>query len=278
MFLLDLVYSRPVLLSTASNVPLSKATRISTVLLQNKFTKSRQRKIFTARSQKFQGKKDKARTNLNHVYSGRPKEVYVLCKYIRTINHYNSSPFPSTHHFAVIFSSFKSLTTMYRLRPIQPQRNHLIWLLCAVVIAFCADLNSAGPLMNSSGFGCSPIFLGRKNRNAVVSIESRKLVYFRINGTVLKVYRSTGQPHPGRLCMREAMKWRAPWKREMWLGCEETPDLSNVMRTSIVAVGASTDLFFMGFARLGAKNWERRVATFCLSHVVVMLSGNSLIC
>jgi len=48
------------------------------------------------------------------------------------------------------------------------------------------------------------------------------------------------------------------------------------MRTSIVAVGASTDLFFMGFARFGAKASERRDAMACLSQVVVMLSGKCL--
>lgn len=51
---------------------------------------------------------------------------------------------------------------------------------------------------------------------------------------------------------------------------------SKVMRTSIVAVGASTDFPFIGFVRFGAKAEERRVAIFVLSHGVVMLSGNSL--
>lgn len=55
------------------------------------------------------------------------------------------------------------------------------------------------------------------------------------------------------------------------------PNLSNVMRTSIVAVGASRDLFVIGLVRLGAKAEERRVAIFVLSHVVVMLSLNSLV-
>lgn len=76
--------------------------------------------------------------------------------------------------------------------------------------------------------------------------------------------------------MRELIKWRAPKKSEMWFGCEETPVESKVMRTSIVAVGASTDLPFMGFVRLGAKAEERRVAILVLSQGVVMLSGNSL--
>ena len=63
----------------------------------------------------------------------------------------------------------------------------------------------------------------------------------------------------------------------MWFGCDETPVLSKVMRTSIVAVGASADFFVMGLERLGAKKEERRLEIFCLSHVVVMLSGKSLL-
>ena len=63
----------------------------------------------------------------------------------------------------------------------------------------------------------------------------------------------------------------------MWLGCEETPVLSKVMSTSIVAVGASADFFVMGLERLGANAEERRLEIFCLSHVVVMLSGKSLL-
>ena len=43
-----------------------------------------------------------------------------------------------------------------------------------------------------------------------------------------------------------------------------------------MAVGASADLFFIGFERFGAKAEERRVAIFCLSQAVVMLSGKSL--
>jgi len=107
-------------------------------------------------------------------------------------------------------------------------------------------------------------------------IESKKLVYFLTTFTVESEYKSTGDPQPGRLCMREEIKCRAPWKREMWFGCEETPDASKVIRTSIVAVGASADLFFIGFERFGAKAEERRVAIFCLSQAVVILSGKSL--
>lgn len=63
----------------------------------------------------------------------------------------------------------------------------------------------------------------------------------------------------------------------MWFGCEEMPVTSKVMRTSIVAVGACEFLdFASGCVRLGAKAEERRVEIFCLSQVVVMLSGKSL--
>jgi hypothetical protein len=48
------------------------------------------------------------------------------------------------------------------------------------------------------------------------------------------------------------------------------------MSTSIVAVGASTDLFFIGFARFGAKASESREAMACLSQTAVMLSGKCL--
>lgn len=54
------------------------------------------------------------------------------------------------------------------------------------------------------------------------------------------------------------------------------PDPSNVIRTSIVAVGAEADLLVMAFARLGAKAEESRVAILVLSHVAVILSWNSL--
>ena len=62
----------------------------------------------------------------------------------------------------------------------------------------------------------------------------------------------------------------------MWFGCEETPERSKVMRTSIVAVGASGDLFFMGLDRFGAKAEERSFVMLVLSHSIVMESGNSL--
>jgi hypothetical protein len=47
---------------------------------------------------------------------------------------------PSRRKAHRVFSFFKSLITMYRENVIQPQRNHLIWLSCAVVIAFWAVL------------------------------------------------------------------------------------------------------------------------------------------
>lgn len=52
--------------------------------------------------------------------------------------------------------------------------------------------------------------------------------------------------------------------------------MSKVMRTSIVAVGASADFFVMGLERLGANAEDKRLEIFCLSQTVVMLSGKSL--
>jgi hypothetical protein len=143
------------------------------------------------------------------------REVYVLCRYIHTIITTPVSTQNIIHtlviYLPVIFSSCKSLTTIYRLSPIHPQRNHLIWLLCAVVIAFCAILTSPIPLINSSGLGCAPVCFVPNAMPKRLLIESKKLVYFRTKDTVFRVYRSTGHPHPGRLCIRDAMKWRAPW-------------------------------------------------------------------
>jgi len=62
----------------------------------------------------------------------------------------------------------------------------------------------------------------------------------------------------------------------MWFGCEEIPDWSKVMSTSIVAVGASGPFDVMGFERFGAKAEQRRFAILTLSQVDVMLSGKSL--
>lgn len=62
----------------------------------------------------------------------------------------------------------------------------------------------------------------------------------------------------------------------MWFGWDETPDLSKVMSTSMVAVGTSFDFDFMGFVSFGAKAEERREAIFWLDQAVVMLSGKSL--
>jgi hypothetical protein len=62
----------------------------------------------------------------------------------------------------------------------------------------------------------------------------------------------------------------------MWFGCDETPDSSKVIRTSIVAVGASAPFDFIGLVRLGAKAALRRAAILALSQVVVMLSWKSL--
>lgn len=202
-------------------------------------------------------------------------EVCALSQYLQTIK-FVSSILP--YYFNGIgFSSLKSLTTIYRLNPIQPQRNQRIWLLCAVVIAFCAIRTSSNPLRNSKGLGCSPIFLLLKAMIKTLMMVSKIEVYLRRIEVLVRVYRSTGHCQPGRLWTREEMKWRAPWKREMWFGWEEMPVLSNVIRTSIVATGASLFFGVVGFASLGAKAEERSLAIFSLSQAVVMLSGKSLI-
>ena len=54
------------------------------------------------------------------------------------------------------------------------------------------------------------------------------------------------------------------------------PDLSNVIRMSIVAVGCWLPFVFIGFVRFGANAEESRFAIFALSHVVVIESGKSL--
>lgn len=43
---------------------------------------------------------------------------------------------PTQYNLQVILSLLSSLTTMYLDIPIQPHRNHRIWLRCASVIAF----------------------------------------------------------------------------------------------------------------------------------------------
>lgn len=91
------------------------------------------------------------------------------------------------HYFPVTFSNLKSLTTMYRLSPIHPHRNHLIWLLCAFVIAFCAILTSWGALKKSSGDGWSPICFLLIAILSILDTPSRKLVYFRNIEIVVRV-------------------------------------------------------------------------------------------
>ena len=150
------------------------------------------------------------------------------------------------HHHWVTFSNVRSLTTIYLDKPIQPQRNHLIWLLCALVIACCATLTSPGPLMNSNGLGCSPTFLVLPAITSKLTSESKKLVYFLSIEIDVSVYKSTGLFQPGRLCTSDEMKVRAPWWSEIWFGCEDTPRESKVISTSMVAVGALGDLDLSG--------------------------------
>ena len=72
------------------------------------------------------------------------------------------------------------------------------------------------------------------------------------------------------------MKYRAPWYREIWFGCDEIPFASKVMRTSIVAVGASVVFDLGDLARSRANAEDKRLEILSFGHVVVMLSGNSL--
>lgn len=78
---------------------------------------------------KSKNSKERTRYSLNHVYRGRPKR-FMYYKGIHTIITARVFAQKATRiviiYFPVIFSSFKSLTTIYRLSPIQPQRNHLI--------------------------------------------------------------------------------------------------------------------------------------------------------
>lgn len=60
------------------------------------------------------------------------------------------------------------------------------------------------------------------------------------------------------------------------MGCEEIPFTSKVIRTSIVAVGASVDFDVKGFDSSGANAEQRRAMILSLDQVVVMLSGKSL--
>jgi len=82
----------------------------------------------------------------------------------------------------------------------------------------------------------------------VLEIVSRNEVYFRTMLTEVNVYRSTGALHPGRLWIKFAINCLEPWYREIWFGCDDTPAESNVMRTSIVAVGAVADFDVMTLA------------------------------
>lgn len=106
---------------------------------------------------------------------------------------------------------------------------------------------------------------------------SRNPVYLRRKPTLVSVYRSTGDAQPGLPRVSEETKARAPWYREMWFGCEDTPLESKVMMASMVALGAvrfSEEDFCV--ARRGAKALLRRAEILEDSQVVVMESGKSL--
>jgi hypothetical protein len=134
--------------------------------------------------------------------------------------------------------------------------------------------------MKSNGEGCSfPSFPVDFLENAIMTvlrIESNILVYFRRMEMEVRVYKETGQAQPGDEDMRVDMKCLEPWKREMWLGWEEIPEESKVIRMSIVAVGGLRDLVDWGLEREGANAEERREEIFWGDQVVVMESRKSL--
>lgn len=121
---------------------------------------------------------------------------------------------------------------MYRLSVIQPYRNHTIWLICALVIASLAVAHPprANPCINTNPAGCSFIsalldFLALGPVPAPVppprqilsdadpSVANTSMIpaYLRATLTLVSVYMSTGEDHPGFPAVREATKARAPW-------------------------------------------------------------------
>ena len=87
---------------------------------------------------------------------------------------------------------------------------------------------------------------------------------------VVRVYKSTGHFQPDFPAMMEVSHCRAPWYSEIWLGWEETPWRSKVIRVSIVAVG-SLELAAVLLA-VGENADERSCAMLAVDQVKVMLS------
>lgn len=128
--------------------------------------------------------------------------------------------------------------------------------------------------------GCSLFFFfpnpnPLKPPSTSVSGASRKLMYFRTMFVVVSVYNSTGHFQPDLPAMSEDSQWRAPWKREMWLGCEDIPRASKVTRVSIVAVGSSEALVDFLEDEFEGENADERIReTSAAAQVFVILSGN----
>lgn len=179
----------------------------------------------------------------------------------------------------IIISLFKSFTTIYLPIPIHPHRNHLIWLLCAFTIALCPLFHCPKSLTNSRLGGSSFLFLcaipaALQPPNTIVTGASMALMYFRKILVVVRVYNSTGHFQPDFPAISEDSQCRAPWYREIWLGWDDIPRESNVIKVSMVEVGSSDDELFFEELEAGLKAEESIWAILSAGQVVVMLSGN----
>lgn len=105
---------------------------------------------------------------------------------------------PSIHHRYqsvnhTTLSKTRSFRTIYLLNPIHPHLNHLIWLICACVIAFCAILVCVGVLTNNKLSG-KPAPWPRALTSTFLLCEMREIGpskidrYFLSSGTVVSVY------------------------------------------------------------------------------------------
>ena len=114
---------------------------------------------------------------------------------INHIMHLNNSVVNESLYVCIvlpcIFSLLRSFTTINLPTPTHPHRNHLIWLLCPCVIAFCARLHCHTSLRNISLCGAlssqpAPLFfpaeapLAPPNTNLnIVNGASKMLTYLR---------------------------------------------------------------------------------------------------
>ena len=117
--------------------------------------------------------------------------------------------------YFVIFSLFRSFTTIYLPTLIQPHLNHIIWLWCASTIAFWPLRYSPksftyNKLGGSSLFCLVPTSIDLKLPMSIVRGASRKLRYFRTMFVLVSVYSSTGHFQPDLPAINEISQWRAP--------------------------------------------------------------------